>query len=297
MGMTTMKDMIADTRRMAYGSMADQINLVSSAYSAGATDLSLAIDLTGITPGMVLSGNLNVWYVREVNTSTNTVTVIPGYDNSPLSAMAVNDFVYIKPRVTDWYLFNLLNEEIKRLSSPSNGLYKIDSWTADVDASYQTYEIPTAVLPEFVGLLRVRYRMPGTEDVWLDIPEKSYRMQINDSTSYIRLLRNVPSGTEIQFLYKAPFTAATSLTSDIVSFCGLTDSMTDIPPLGAYSTLLRTTESRRNQITTQSDSRRAQEVNSGANATTMQLVDRNYQERVREEYARLVQRVPIVRSL
>jgi hypothetical protein len=295
--MTTMRDLIADTRRMTYGSLPDQINPLASAYTAGDTELVFELDVTGITPGMLLSSGLNVWFVKGSDAANNTVFVIPGYDNATGGNAAVGDFVYIKPRTTDWYLFNMLNEEIKRLSSPSNGLYKIDSWEADVDATWQTYEIPSEVLPELVGLLRVRYRMPGTEDVWLDIPEKSYRMQINDSTSYIRLLRNVPSGTEIQFLYKAPFTAATSLTSDIVSFCGLTDSMTDIPPLGAYSTLLRTTESRRNQISTQGDSRRAQEVGAGANATTMQLVDRDYQARIREEYARLVQRVPIVRSL
>ena len=280
---TLMRDLIADTRRMTYGSLPDQINPLASAYTAGDTELVFELDVTGITPGMLLSSGLNVWFVKGSDAANNTVFVIPGYDNATGGNAAVGDFVYVKPRTTDWYLFNMLNEEIRRLSSPSNGLYKIDSWEVAVDATWQTYEIPTEVLPELVGLLRVRYRMPGTEDVWLDIPEKSYRMQINDGTSYIRLLRNVPSGTDVQFLYKAPFTAATSLTSDIVSFCGLTDSMTDIPPLGAYSTLLRTTESRRNQINTQGDSRRAQEVGSGANATTMQLVDRDYQARIREE--------------
>lgn len=295
--MTTIKDMVADAKRMAFGSMSEQINLVYSPYVADSTSLHLDMDVTGITPGMVLSSGLNVWYVRATDPIDNIVTVIPRYDNSPSQACAVNDFVHIKPRVTDWYLFELVNTEIVRLSSPDNGLYRIDSWTEAVDATYQTYEIPTADAAAMIGLLRVRYRMPGTTDVWIDIDEKSYRMQVNDGTSRIRLLRNIPSGTDIQFLYKASFTRATSLADNALTVCGLSDNLIDIPPLGALGTLMRSTESRRNQVQTQGDARRASEVNSGANLTSAQLADRDYKSRVQEEYIRLVQRVPIQRSM
>jgi hypothetical protein len=183
------------------------------------------------------------------------------------------------------------------LSSPENGLYRIDSWTEDVDPTYQTYTIPTADAASLIGVLRVRYRMPGTSDVWIDIPSKSYTVQMNDGVSRIRLLRNIPSGTEINFQYKASFVKGTSLSSDVTTVCGLTDTMTDIPPLGALGTLMRTTESRRNQVQQQGDARTASEVSSGRNLTSGQISDRDYKTRVQEEYIRLVQRVPIVRSL
>jgi hypothetical protein len=295
--MTTIMDMVADAKRMAYGSMSEQINVIGSAYTAGSSELVLDLDVSGITPGMVLSSGLNVWYVKGIDPATSTVLVIPGYDNSPKEACAVDDFVYIKPKVTDWFLFNMINEEISKLSSPSNGLYRIDSWTADVDATWQTYDIPTADLPGFIGFLRVRYRFPGSDDSWIDIPEKAYRVQINDGTSRVRLLRNVPSGTEVQFLYKGSFTKASSLSDDVVTVCGMLESMADIPPLGAYGTLMRTSESRRNQVQAQGDARRATEVSPGANSATMQAIDRDYRDRVAQEYIRLVQRVPIVRSL
>jgi hypothetical protein len=176
-------------------------------------------------------------------------------------------------------------------------LYRIDSWTADVDPTYQTYEIPTADATSLIGVLRVRYRMPGTTDVWIDIPSKSYTVQMNDGVSRIRLLRNIPSGTEINFQYKASFVKGTSLSSDVTTVCGLTDTMTDIPPLGALGTLMRTTESRRNQVQQQGDARTAAEVSSGRNLTSGQISDRDYKARVQEEYIRLVQRVPIVRSI
>jgi len=295
--MTTMKDMIADARRMAYGSMSEQMNLIGAVAPAGATSIVLDMDISGITPGMLLSSGLNIWYVRGTEPSTKTVFVIPGIDNAPTAAVALNDFVYIKPRVTDWFLFELVNTEIVRLSSPDNGLYRIDSWTEDVDPTYQTYDIPTADAASLIGVLRVRYRMPGTTDVWIDVPEKSYKIQMNDGVSRIRLLRNIPSGTEINFQYKASFVKATGLLDDATTVCGLADTMTDIPPLGALGTLMRTTESRRNQVQQQGDARRASEVGSGPNLTSAQLADRDYKSRVQEEYIRLVQRVPIVRSI
>ena len=295
--MTTIKDMVAETRRMAYGSMSEQLNLIGASAAAGATSIVLDMDVTGITPGMLLSTGLNVFYVRGTEPSTKTVFVIPGIDNAPTAAVAVNDFVYIKPKVTDWYLFELINTEIIRLSSPENGLYRIDSWTVDVDPTYQTYEIPTADAASLIGVLRVRYRMPGTTDVWMDVSAKSYTVQMNDGVSRIRLLRNIPSGTEINFQYKASFVKGTSLSSNAATVCGLSDTMMDIPALGALGTLMRTTESRRNQVQQQGDARVAAEVTSGRNLTSGQLSDRDYKIRVQEEYIRLVQRVPIMRSI
>jgi len=262
-----------------------------------ATTITLELDVSGITAGMTLSSGLNVWYVKGIDVSSKSVYVIPGYDNSQQDATAIGDFVYIKPRVTDWFLFNVMNQEIVKLSSPSNGLYKIKSVAFDVDPTWQTYELDPADAADFTGMLRARYLIPGSTDVWLDIPDKSYRVQINEGTSYIRLLRNIPSGTQIEFLYKGPFSQATSLADDPVADCGLTASMVDIPALGCISTLLRTTDSRRNQVQQQGDARRAGEVGGTANSQIALQIDRQYRDRVQEEYARLVSRVSIVRSL
>ena len=294
--MTTMLDMVSDTRRMAFGSLNDQINLVGIDAAASDTSLIMDMDITGITPGMTLSSGLNVWYVKGIESSSKTVFVIPGFDNSPKTAVTAGDFVFIKPRVTDWYMFSMMNQEILRLSTPQHGLYAIKSWTDSVNATYQTYTVPDAAF-NMIGILRIRYRLPGTTDVWVDIPEKSYRVQTGVSGSIIRLLRDIPSSADIEFLYKGPFTPATSLDDDVTTVCGLSSSMIDIPPLGCLSTLLRTTETRRNQVQQQGDARRAGEVASGANSNTVQMVERNHQMRIWEEASRLTQRIPIVRSI
>jgi hypothetical protein len=193
-------------------------------------------------------------------------------------------------------MFETMNQEILRLSTPEHGLYKIASWQVAVDPTYQTYNAPTAAL-DMIGMLRVRYRMPGTTDVWIDIPEKSYRIQTGVSGTIIRLLRNIPSGTDIEFLYKSPFHQASNLDDNVNDVCGLSATMVDIPTLGCLATLLRTTESRRNQVQQQGDSRRAGEVGGGSNMSIAQLVEKDHQMRIWEEAARLIQRVPIVRSM
>lgn len=290
--MTTIADLVADARRITYGSMTEQINLIANNASAGANTLKMELDVSGISPGMILSSGLNVWYVKGSSTSSNEVFVIPGYDNAPQQAVTVGDRVIIKPRVTDWYLFNAVNDEIRKLSSPMNGLYKIGSWTVDVSPTYQTYEVPSEALG-MTNLARVRYRWPGTPDVWSDIRTSSYRWIVSETGNKVQLLVNVPSGTEIEFTYKAPFTEATSLSDDPVEDCGLAESMLDIPPLGVAATLLKTTDARRNQIHAQGDSRRAAEVPSSANLSSAAAMDRDYKMRVQDEYSRLIQRLPI----
>lgn len=290
--MTTIKDIVADARRLTYGSMTEQINLIDGTVAAGATTIPMQLDISGITPGTVLSCGLNVWYVTGSSPGDQEVFVIPGYDNSPQEEANDGDFVTIKPRVTDWYLFNAINDEIVRLSSPMNGLYQIGTWTENVSPTYQTYEVPSQALG-MTNLARVRYRWPGTPDVWSDLRPSSYKWIVSETGNKVQLYVNIPAGTEIEFTYKAPFNKATSLADDPVADCGLAETMLDIPAMGAAVMLLRTTDARRNQIQTQGDSRRAAEVQPSSNLSTASTIDRDYKDRIRDEYARLVQRLPI----
>lgn len=294
--MATIKDLVSDVRRRVYGSMTENVNLAQVSASAGQTSIQLELGVDGIQKGMLLSSGLNVWFVKGVYANTNTVFVIPGYDGSPQQAVTAGDMVYVRPRMTDWFAFNALNDVLRRLSSPENGLYKVGTWTAEVDATYQTYVVPTAA-EGMTNILRVRWRVPGTTDVWTDLPDRMWRWVYSADQNVIRILRNIPSGTDIEFTYKAPFTLATSLSNDPVAFCGLSESMLDIPALGAAAMLLRTTEARRTQVQTQGDSRRPEEVPVTANSSIASQLDREFKNRVQEEMIRLVTRIPIYRGV
>ena len=294
--MTTVQDLVADVRRRVYGSMTENINLVQTSASAGQTSFQLELGVDGIQKGMLLSSGLNVWFVKGVYSTDNTVFVIPGYDNSPQSSIAAGDMVYVRPRMTDWYAFNAINDQLRRLSSPDAGLYKIGTWVTEVDPTYQTYVVPVEA-ENMINLLRVRWRSPGTTDVWTEIPDRYYRWIYSNEQNIVRLLYNVPSGTDVEFIYKAPFSQATSLDDDPVADLGLSESMLDIPALGAAIDLLRTTESRRNQVSSQGDSRRPDEVSMTANSSIAGVLERDYRRRVQDEMVRLVTRIPIYRGL
>ena len=285
-------DVCSYARRIVYGSMTEQINIASATVAAGATTIPMELDVAGIMPGTIISSGLNVWYVRSVNGISNSVSVLPGYDNSPQQAIAQGDMIRIKPWATDWYLFCLYNDQMRMLSSSTAGLYRVGSWITNVEPSYQTYEVPTAAQGMF-NLLRVRYRRPGTPNVWTMVSPSSYNWQVTPTGNRIQLLTNIPSGTNIEFTYKAPFAQASSLTNSVVNDCGLADTMADIPALGIAVMLLHTTDSRRNQIFTQGDTRRAGEVNPQVNLSSASAFERDYNARIQDEYARLIQRNPI----
>lgn len=294
--MSTVADLVADVRRKVYGSMTENVNLAQVSASAGQTSIQLELGVDGIQKGMLLSSGLNVWFVKGVYSTDNTVFVIPGYDNSPKNAVTAGDMVYVRPRMTDWYAFNSINDQLRSLSSPDAGLYKIGTWVAEVDPTYQTYVVPVEAA-DMINILRVRWRWPGTTDVWSNLAPRHYRWQYSTEQNVVRLLLSIPSGTEVEFTYKAPFSMATSLDDDPVADLGLTDSMLDIPALGAAIELLQTTESRRTQISSQGDSRRADEVPVTSNSSIAGQLQRVYKSRVQEEMSRLVTRMPIYRGL
>jgi hypothetical protein len=294
--MATVQDMVADVRRKVYGSMTENVNLIQTSASAGQTSIQLELGVDGIQKGMLISSGLNVWFVKGVYSTDNTVFVIPGYDNSPQDAVAPGDMVYIRPRMTDWYAFNAINDQLRRLSSPDAGLYRIGTWVAEVDPTYQTYQVPVEAA-DMINVLRVRWRWPGTPNVWSDLAPRHYRWVYSTEQNVVRLLLSIPSGTEIEFTYKAPFVQATSLADDPVADLGLSESMVDIPSLGAAIDLLRTTESRRTQVSTQGDSRRPEEVPVSSNSAIAGQLDREYRQRIQDEMTRLVTRIPIYRGV
>ena len=73
----------------------------------------------------------------------------------------------------------------------------------------------------------------------------------------------------------------------MVTTVGLSDTMIDIPPLGAVPTLLRTTESTRLQVKAQGDTRRAGEVPATSNLSAANAFNRDFLARVGQERLRL----------
>lgn len=285
-----MLSLVNDTRRLAYGSMTEQLNFLNADAAAGATELTMTMDVAGITPGMTISSGLNVWYVIGSVPAEKKVIVHPGLEGAPLVAAKFNDVVMLKPRVTDWYIFTTLNDVIRAMSSPLNGLYAEGIFSAVGDPVYGLYEIPLEAY-DMTGILRVRVNpLNDPTTPYYDLPPQAAEWQPENQT--IRLKRAIPASASVEFVVKLPMTPATSLSDEVETACGISSSMIDIPPLGAAVTLLRTTESRRSQITVQGDPRRADEVQPGENTTIARELERDYKARLGEEFMRLNARNP-----
>jgi hypothetical protein len=284
-----MKNLIDDTRRLAYGSLSDQINLLATDYPVEGGELELELAVTGITPGMILSSGLNVWWVKEVSASSNTVYVVPRYEGSFAERLPAGSVVFIKPRVSDWFLFNAVNDVIAQLSSPSYGLYRLGQFEATPVGQFDTIPIPDNTTID--GIVSVAVLEYTGSNRWIELPTRAYRWMPEHQS--IKVLRDLWSGLPVRVEYRGPFKKGESLVWDVESQSGLAATMTDLPALGAAATLLRTTESRRNQISVQGDPRRADEVGAGANSSIAREMERQFRQRVNDEYARLIARNPI----
>lgn len=284
--------LVSDVRRRVYGAMTENVNLIEEDAVAGSDVIKLSLGVDGIQKGMMISGGLNVWFVKAIYAANNSVFVIPGYDNSPQDAVSAGDMVYVRPRMTDWFAFNALNDQLSLLSSPENGLYKIGTFTLPVDTTWGTYTVPSSA-SDMTTLMRVRWLQSGTTDLWRDLKPYQWRWQNSATHSTIRSLVQIPGGTTVEFTYRAPFTKATTLTADPIADCGLAETMLDLPVMGAASSLLMTTESTRTQVAVQGDTRRPEEVANMANQGIGTALYRLYIKRVQQEAIRLNNRVPI----
>jgi hypothetical protein len=291
-----MGDSIRETRNLVYGSMAEQINLLADPYVAGSDRLDFKLDVAGITPGMVLASGLNVWYVTEVAPATKTVYVVPNYDGARSAQLSSGEVVYVRPRATDWMLFNEVNRVIVQMSSRTSGLYsEVAEHVQNRFGNWGSYELQTT---EFDSIVAVRARSPWGYSTggWQRLGDKDWRFNKHDNQ--LRIINSQFSWVnDIEVLLRKRFRPATDLLTDLVLGCGLGETMQDIPALGAAAGLLLTTEGRRHQVSAQSDPRKAAEVMQGSNSSAAREMRRRYEQRIDDEAIRLVNSNPYKISL
>lgn len=292
--MKTMGQAVNDTRRLVYGSMNEQINLLRDDYPVDGDKLVMELDVQGITPGMIVSYGLNVWYVKAVTTASKTIHVIPRYDGSFAERLPAGTVLMIRPRVTDWVLFHEVNRAIVSLSSRSNGLYRVGQEV--VSSGFNQWGRYVMAATDVESILSIRAVPPWGDQMSRPVPDRMWRW--DKHTGAIRILDPQFSWTpQIDVTYRAPFLEAPSLETDLATQCGLAPSMEDIPALGAAAALLLTTEGRRGQVSVQGDPRRAEEVVAGSNSSAAREMRRRFDERVNEESIRLVNANPWVGSI
>ena len=78
-----------------------------------------------IAPGVILSCELELMYVISWDSATNTATVIRGYYGSVASNHVDNIVIYLNPRYSRYDIGVAINDDLRSLSSPGNGLFRV----------------------------------------------------------------------------------------------------------------------------------------------------------------------------
>jgi len=184
-----------------------------------------------------------------------------------------------------------INDEMADLSSPMHGLFLVKTLDIDYNGS--------DTMIDLVGVTSI-----------IDILSVSVRYLTDDYpvARKIRLVRDVPtddfpSGYALRFdqgvfpgrlriVYKAAYVTASTESSDINTTCGIQESVTDIVAIGAQLRLMSPREIKRNFTESQGDSRRAEEVPSGAVGGSITNLQRLRRDRIQAEAARLMRSYP-----
>lgn len=289
--MTTALELIQRTETHLLGSVTEKRNRLASAISdTTSTSLTLTYDAGPITQGARIEIDAEEMYVWAVN--GQTVTVERGFNGSTAATHAQNAHVVVDPRYPRHVILRALNDDLRDLSSPVNGLFKSSYVDLTYSPAYDGYDL-TGV-SDLIGILDVFYEEP-TRRGWTPTQWRLNRdLPTADFASGNAVFINAAfPGSTVRVRYKAPFSTITYSTSDVETTSGLPASAIDIPVLGAAARLIAGREIPRNQVESQPSTRRADEVPPGAIANSARALLAFRAQRIADEAARLMSRTPI----
>jgi hypothetical protein len=289
--MTTAATVIDRTLRQLLSGTVEPRNKLASSIDSDDTSVVTTYALEGLRQGQTFEIDSELFYIWEADNGTKTLTVERGYAGTTAASHSSGALVKVQPRFPRAQLLEALNDELADLSSPVNGLFAVK--TVDIDYNGSDTMI------DFTGVTSV-----------IDLLSVSVRYLTDDYpvARKVRLVRNVPtddfpSGLALRFdqgvfpgrlriVYKAPYTAASSEVTNLVSASGVQDSVIDLLVLGCQIRLMAPREIKRNFTESQGDTRRAEEVGAGAVAGSITNLLRMRRDRIIAESARLKRAYP-----
>ena len=280
--MTTIEQIVGDTRSLLSGSLAPEIGILAQPYSPGDSTVTFA-QPRRITDGTTMCVGLTT--LRALGGETQAPRVVAGTDGSPDVAAPSGTIVHIMPRNTTWQAFTELVSTVAELSSPDHGLYSAvtEQFPSDtVDGTYPLSRAPMKVI-------RVRYLRPGSTDEWSDVAW-DYRPAAG-GTPTVHVVSPVPGGTTVEVVTGQTFKTPQAL-DDTLASLDIPDSYRRLLAVGAARNLSLSSESRRMQPFSQGDPRRAEEVPPTGNVVVYDRLARDFRNLVAQERANLISQHP-----
>lgn len=289
--MTTAGQLIDRVAGELLAGTVEERNKVATGIDASTTTVTFTYPLSGLREGSVFEVGAEQMYVWTTNSSAKSAVVERGFNGTTAAAHSAEDIVTVNPRFPRLRVLQQLNADLADLSSPLNGLFQVKTVDIAYNGSDRMVNITGAT--DIQNLIDVRYRYlsddyPIIRDVRLltDMPTSDFASGFALAfDSYVR------SGT-IRVIYRAPY-GQFSTESNTVADVGGSDYLDDVLALGSQIRLMASREVKRNFTESQGDTRRAEEVPSGAVANSMLQLQRLRRDRVMAEAARLNRQYPL----
>ena len=289
--MTTAATVIDRTLRQLLSGTVEPRNKLSSTINSSATSVVTTYALEGLRQGQTFEIDSELFYIWEADNGTKTLTVERGYAGTTAASHSAGALIKTSPRFPRAQLLEAINDELADLSSPVNGLFAVK--TVDIDYNGSDTMIDFEGVTNVIDLLSVSVRYltddyPVARKVRLvrDVPTDDF-----PSGLALRFDQGVFPG-RLRIVYKAPYTAASSESTNLVTTSGVQESVIDLLVLGCQIRMMAPREIKRNFTESQGDTRRAEEVGAGAVAGSITNLMRMRRDRIIAESARLKRAYP-----
>ena len=299
--MTTVQAWIDQTRDMLLSGYVEELLELATDIDDSVTTTSLTItgaSSSSIVVGLIIEINREAMYVSQV--AGSNVSVFRGYGGSEPAAHDAGDIVRISPKFPTYRIFDALNDDLRDLSSPDNGIFQIKQFTTTYNAAKQGYDLTEDGVALTNEAVQSIYSITYADPIVVEAREpeiRRWQLKRDRTTSTfpsgmaLVLFQPAFPGKKLNVSYKSPLTTASLLTTPKAD-TGLQSTAYDLPPLGAALSLMIATPIRREFIDAQGSSRRAEEVPPGAISASMRDLRARREMRINSESARLAAMYP-----
>jgi hypothetical protein len=285
-------DVIEDTVRELLGGTREELNQLDANTLQNAESLAFKYPLGAIREGAQLCIGNEMFRVWTSDEGTKTAVVQPGMLGSTSATHTADDLVYVNPRFPRFAVFKALNDEIRSLSAPTNGLYYMDTYEFEASGSVVDYGLPADV----IDVYDVYIEDLGPTDEWPRLPNWDWNPNANETTFIHGKSVHVPGvvlGRTVRVVYKADFVALTSSSQDLSTVGHISESMQDILHWGILLRMGPSREIKRNFTENQrGDQSRLEQVQAGSVTNSFSWINKMKEKRVIEERTRLERLYP-----
>ena len=290
--MSTVSALLDRVNRQLLSGTVEEQNKLNTTVDSDDTSFVMTYDLNGLRAGSVFEIDSELVYIWEANSGAKTLTVERGYSGTTATSHTAGAIVKLNPRFPKAQMLDALNQDIDDLASPLNGLFRVVTVSLQYNGSDRQIDLTGAT--NVIDLIDVRLRYLNDDYPYVSKTRLQRDLPTSDFPSGYAIVFNEPlmSGS-LRVRYKAPFTRVSTISDNIQSVAGIPASMEDILEMGVMSRMLSVREVKRAFIESQGDTRRADEVPSGAMRDSFGNILRLRRDRIIAEAAKLSRLYPL----